>query len=133
MPKFPSEAWALELCRRLNASAAYAESARAWEGDFLLLVAPDATAPLGEGIHLDLAQGRCRSARYVADPPSVSSEFVYRGARPDWERLLRRQIDPVKSLFDGTFKLQGNLLKAMRFQRAAKEMLECATEVPLDP
>ena len=132
MPRFPSEAWAAEFQKRLNENALYARAAQAWEGDFLFLVAPDEAAPNGEGVHVDLYHGECRQARYVADPDSVRSEFTYRGRRSDWERLLRHEVDPVKAILDGSFQLKGNLLKAMRFTSAAKEMLETAAKVPPD-
>jgi putative sterol carrier protein len=130
VPSFPSTPWAEEFGRRLNASPAYARAAQAWEGDILLLVSP-ADGP-GVGVHLDLHHGSCRAARYVADASTVKAEFVYRGPAAAWQRLLRREIDPIKSILDGTFKLQGNMLKAMRFTAAAKEMLETAATIPLD-
>ena len=133
MPKFPSPEWAEAYAKEINASPAYAEAARAWEGDFLFLIRPDDRAPHGEGIHLDLANGVCRGARYVDDPSTVHPEFTYEGRREDWERLLRRELDPVRAILGGTFKLRGNLLKAARFQRAAKEMVDAATRVPSTP
>jgi putative sterol carrier protein len=132
VPKFPSEAWAEAFRVEINQSPAYAEAARAWEGDFLLLVLPDARAPKGEGIYLDLFHGTCRAARYVSDPGSVSPEYVYEGKREHWARLMRREIEPVRSLLGGTFRLRGNLLKAARFQRAAKEMVEAGIRVPTE-
>jgi putative sterol carrier protein len=130
MPKFPSAAWAEAYRARLNANPAYQEAAKAWDGDILLLVTPDGAAPQGEGVLLDLHHGECRAATFVPDASNARAEFTYRGSRENWGRMLRREIDPVRAILDGTFKLQGNLLKAMRFQRAAKEMVETATQVP---
>ncbi len=130
--KFPSEAWAQALATALNANPAYAEAAKAWEGDLLLLVLPDEQDPNGAGVHLDLAHGTCRAARYVADPRGVSSEFVYEGRRADWARLVRHELDPIKAILDGTFKVRGNLAKLLRFTRAAKELVETAANVPTD-
>jgi len=39
----------------------------------------------------------------------------------------------VKAILDGTFRIKGNLAKAMRFTRAAKELVETAASVPTDP
>jgi putative sterol carrier protein len=132
VPTFPSLEWALAFCEGLNRNPEYAEAAKAWQGDFLLKVTPDAQAPTGRGVYLDLAHGRCLKAEYVPDPSAVSAEFVYEGSRESWARLLRREIDPTKSLFDGTFRLRGNLAKAARFTRAAKTMFETAAEIPTD-
>jgi putative sterol carrier protein len=131
MPRFPSDAWASAFRERLNADAAYARAAAAWEGDVLFWVTPDATAPRGEGVHLDLAHGSCRAARWVDDAEATRAEFTYSGSREAWGRMLRREIDPVRAILDGTFRLRGNLLKAMRFTGAAKAMVEAATLVPV--
>jgi putative sterol carrier protein len=132
VPGFPSAAWAREFQVRLNENAAYAAAAAVWEGDILFLIAPDENHPEGEGIYLDLFHGRCREARFVEKPSTVNAEFVYRGTREGRPRVLRRQVDPFKALIDGTLELEGNLAKAMRFTRAAKEMVETASEIPLD-
>lgn len=131
--KFPSAEWATAYRAALNANESYREAAAAWEGDILLLVRspePDRPSP---GVHLDLAHGECRSATYYADAASVASEFVYEGSPQNWSRLLRHEIDPVKAILDGTFKIRGNLAKAMRFNRAAKELVETAATIPIDP
>ncbi len=116
--------------RALNANAAYQEAAQAWVGDILLLVRPaDANAP-APGVHLVLAHGQCSAATYHADARAVASEFVYEGTPENWQRLLRHEVDPVKAILDGTFRIKGNLAKAMRFTRAAKELVETAALVP---
>lgn len=130
--RFPSGEWAEAYRRALNASAEYREAAAAWEGDILFRVvpaAPDAPAP---GIHLALARGECTAATYHADSRSVASEFVYEGTAENWQRLLRKEIDPVKSILNGTFRMRGNLLKASRFTRAAKALVETAAQLPAD-
>ena len=129
MAGFPSQAWADRFRVALNDNRDYAEAARAWEGDLLLLVAPDAGSPKGAGVHLDLFHGECRSATYVEDGTSVAPEFVYEGSRADWARLLRGEIDPVASLLNRTFRIRGNLAKAMRFTRAASLLAQTAASV----
>ena len=127
---FPSAEWAAAFRRALNDNPAYREAAKAWVGDILLLVrpaAPDAPAP---GVHLELADGGCQNATYYPDARTVSSEFVYEGTPENWERLMRHELDPIKAILDGTFRVKGNLAKLMRFTRAAKELVETASNVP---
>ncbi len=131
--RFPSAEWASAYRDALNAEPEYADAAQAWEGDILLLVRADPAAPNGEGVHLDLFHGACRAATFVADPRTVRSEFVYEGNRADWARMIRREIDPVRSILDGTFRIRGNMAKAMRFTRAAKVLVETAGKIPTDP
>lgn len=127
---FPSAEWAAAYRTALNENVAYREAAKAWVGDILLLVRPvepDAPAP---GVHLDLANGVCNAATYYPDAREVKSEFVYEGTPESWQRLMRREVDPVRAIMDGTFKVRGNLAKLMRFTRAAKELVETASLVP---
>jgi putative sterol carrier protein len=95
-------------------------------------VLPDAQATKGPGIYLDLFHGECRDARFVADPAGVSPEFVLRATRSNWERLMRRELDPVKAFLGGTIKMSGNPAKLLRFISAAKELLDTAAGIPTD-
>ncbi len=126
---FPSAEWAAAFQKALNENAAYAEAAKAWVGDILLLVRPADPAQPAPGVLLDLANGQCRSATYQPDARSVAAEFVYEGTAENWQRLVRHEVDPVKAILDGTFKVRGNLAKLMRFTRAAKELVETASNV----
>ena len=130
---FPSAEWAAAYQRALNENAAYREAAKAWVGDILLLVVPSTPGAPAPGVHLDLADGGCRAATFHADARGVASEFVYEGSPENWARLMRHEIDPVKAILDGTFRIRGNLAKAMRFTRAAKELVETAAQVPAEP
>ena len=127
--EFPSAEWAAAYQKALNANDAYREAAQAWVGDILLLVRPAASESPAPGVLLALAHGECSSATYHPDARTVASEFVYEGTRENWDRLLRKELDPVKAILDGTFRIKGNLAKAMRFTRAAKELVETAASI----
>lgn len=128
--RFPSPEWADALARALNANEAYREAAVAWEGDLLLRVLPVAPSGAAPGVLLDLYHGTCRAARFEPDSRTTESEFVYEGTVANWTRLMAGTLDPVGALMDGTFKLRGNLAKAMRFTRAAKELVSTAAGLP---
>jgi len=131
--QFPSAEWAAEFRSVLNQNEAYREAAQAWEGDILFLVLPaDPSAP-APGVHLALAHGQCSAATFHPDARTVTSEFVYEGTSENWKKLLGGQVDPVKAILDGTFRIRGNLAKAMRFTRAAKELVETAAKIPTTP
>lgn len=132
MVLFPSQEWAEIFQLQLNANSAYAEAAAAWEGDILLLVLPDVPGGMAPGVLLDLSHGQCRTARFIPDAQTTESEFVYQGRRASWNRLLHHELDPVKAILDGTFQIKGNLAKAMRFTRAAKELVETAAGIPAE-
>ncbi|MGA8302306.1 MAG: SCP2 sterol-binding domain-containing protein [Thermoplasmata archaeon] len=128
--QFPSAEWAEAYRRALNENAAYREAANAWVGDILLRVRPADPAAPAPGVHLELAHGECQNATFHADSREILSEFVFEGTPENWANLLRHEIDPVRAIMDGTFRVQGNLAKLMRFTRAAKELVETASNVP---
>lgn len=130
--KFPSPEWAAAYQAAINSNEAYSETARGWQGEIFLVVDADSDAPLGEGILLDLHHGSCRAATFLGDAVTARSEFVYRGPRAAWRRLFRRDLDPVRSVLDVTFRLQGNLAKALRFTRATKALVETAVAIPTE-
>ena len=131
--QFPSEEWAAAFRAAINQNSEYRAAAQAWEGDILFLVrGPDPNAP-SPGVHLALSHGECSSATYHADARTVSSEFIYEGTPENWKKLLAREVDPVNAILNGTFKIKGNLAKAMRFTRAAKELVETAAKIPTGP
>jgi putative sterol carrier protein len=131
--QFPSAEWAAAFREALNENDAYREAAKAWEGDITFLVRtadPNVPAP---GIHLEFAHGQCTAATFHDDARNVSSEFVYEGTPENWQKLIRHELDPLKAVLDGTFRVRGNLAKLMRFTRAAKELVETASNVPVTP
>lgn len=130
MPAFPSTEWAALFQKALNDNPAYAQAAAAWEGDILFEVLPDPQTSGGPGIYLDLAHGTCREARFVSDPSTVNPEFVFRATRENWQKILRRDLDPMKAFLGGTIRMSGNPAKIMRFVGAAKELIETAAGVP---
>jgi len=132
MARFPSAEWARLLEEAVNANAEYAEAARAWEGDVLLRVVSADPSTAAEGIHLDLAHGRCRSAMYVPDSRESASEFVFEASASVWARLFRQELDPVRAILSNEVKLRGNLAKAMRFTRASSLLVATAATIPTE-
>lgn len=130
--RFPSAEWADAFRGALHESSEYRDAAAAWEGDILLRIVPESPDAPAPGIHLVLAHGECSAATYHPDSRSVTAEFVYEGSAENWRRLLNGELDPVKSILNGTFRMRGNLLKASRFTRAAKALVETAAKVPAD-
>ena len=131
--QFPSQEWATAFMAAINANEAYRAAAQAWQGDILFLVKGADTNAAAPGVHLALAHGQCSEATYHADARSVSSEFIYEGSPENWQKLLKGDVDPVKAILDGTFRIRGNLAKAMRFTKAAKELVETASKVSTGP
>ncbi|MCI4325612.1 MAG: SCP2 sterol-binding domain-containing protein [Thermoplasmata archaeon] len=132
MAKFPSAEWAALFHAAVNERADYAEAARAWEGDVLLRVLSDDPTGVPSGVHLDLAHGTCRSATYLADAHGEESEFAFEATGAAWQRILRREVDPVKAVLSGQVRVRGNFGKAMRFTKASTLLVEIASTIPTE-
>ena len=126
--QFGTPEWAEALKQSINASPAYRESAKTWEGDFWFIIEPEPGADR-VFMYVDLWHGECRDAR-VANEDDFSPEFRIWASRKNWQRVINREVDPIKALMTNTLKLKGNLAKVMRNVRAAQDLVLCAASVP---
>ncbi len=129
MPELFSEEWIREYIKFLNESSEYQEAARDWEGDFLFVVEPDEELERPMYVYLDLHHGKARNGYVVNDPSEVNPAFEFRGKYSNWKKLIYGEIDPIKGLVSGKFKLKGNMAKVMRYARAAKILVEVAQKI----
>lgn len=121
---FPSAEWTTALCREINSSSAYAAAAKKWEGDLVLVIEGEG------GVYLDLWHGECRGAEYLANSDARRAEFRISGAKDQWQRVLRGEIDPIQALVKRQLKLDGNLVYILKYVKAAQELVKCAALVP---
>ncbi len=129
MPWFFSDEWVKEYMRLLNESREYEEAAKDWEGDFLFVVEPDEGLKEPLYVYLDLYHGKARKGFAVEDPSKISAAFEFRGKYSNWKKLIAGEIDPIKGMVTGKFKLKGSMAKVMRYARAAKILVEIAQKV----
>ena len=129
---FATPAWAAALQDAINASVAYREAARDWEGDFWFIIEPAHGETAGELVlvYLDLWHGECRLCEVAVDEGQRAPEFRISGERKNWRRVVEREIDPIRALMTGGLKLKGNMTKVMRNVKAAQELVLCASAVP---
>lgn len=130
MPKFPSEEWASEYVEKLNSNPAYQEAGKKWEGDITFIIKQDSVLEQDSFLYLDLLHGECRNFKFTADESEIpKSEFKYIGKYSNWMRLINKEIDPIQGILTGKFKLEGSMMKIMKFTKAAKEMVSTASSV----
>jgi Putative sterol carrier protein len=130
MAKFPSEEWANEYVEKLNSSPSYQDAGKLWEGDITFVIQPDENFKETAYLYLDLYHGKCRGYRFSMNPSDLpKSEFSYMGKFGTWKRLINKEIDPIQGVLTGKFKLDGPMMKIMRFTKAAKEMVNTASQV----
>ena len=133
---FASPAWVAALKEAINTSSSYRESAKNWEGDFWFVVEPEHADASAEGertlIYLDLWHGECRAARLAANEAEHAPEFRISGTARNWQRVVSKEIDPIRALMTNSLKLKGNLAKVMRNVRAAQDLVMCAASIPTE-
>jgi putative sterol carrier protein len=131
MAQFATQAWLDAFRTAINASAAYRESAKLWEGDFYFVVEadPDDATTQPALMYLDLWHGECRNAQLVAHDADKSPEFRISGSAVKWRKLIEQRTDPIKALMTNMLRIKGNMAKVVRNVRAAQDLVQCAYQV----
>ena len=130
--KFPSDEWIKELSSQLNASQSYEKSAKDWEGDFVFVVEPDDAYDDTAYLFLSLFHGKSPGAMVVASEDEREAEFVIHAPFSTWRQVIEGKLDPIQGMMTRRLKLQGNMMKVMRYPKAAKEIVDCCALVPTD-
>ncbi len=126
---FPSDAWIKAMMLDLNASDAYLEAAKNWEGDFFFVVEPGGSLDKTVTLYMDLFHGKCRDAFEVNDSQAVKPAFRLSGPVATWKKVMTKKLDPMQAMMTGQLKLTGNMSTVMRNVRAAKELVESCTRL----
>jgi putative sterol carrier protein len=130
--KFPTDEWINVLSDQLNASESYQRSAKDWEGDFIFVVEPDDTYPETAYLYLQLYHGSSPGAA-MADPDHLpETEFTINAPFSTWRKVIEGKLDPIQGMMTGQLKLKGNLMKIMRYPKAAQEIVACCAKIPTD-
>ncbi|MER3601730.1 MAG: sterol carrier protein [Nitrososphaerota archaeon] len=132
MAKFPSQEWADLYMKAINSNPAYEQAARDWEGDFLFVITPDERFKGEAVLYLDLYHGKCRQARLLASRAERGAAFTLEGPFSSWLDLLQGRLDPIQAVISGRLRLQGDMMKVMRYIQAATELVRTAQRVPTE-
>jgi len=130
--RFPSDAWIAELSRRLNESPSYESSAKNWEGDFVFVVEPDEAYAETAYLFLGLLHGKSTGGALLSSPDERPAEYRIRAPFSVWRRVIEGELDPIQGMMMRKLKLDGNLMKIMRYPKAAKEIVCCCADVPTE-
>ncbi|HET91028.1 MAG TPA: sterol carrier protein [Chloroflexi bacterium] len=130
--QFPSDEWIKELSRQLNESEAYEKSARDWEGDFVFVVEPDDEYDRSAYLFLGLYHGKSPAAQALESEDEREAEFVMRAPFTNWRKVIEGKLDPIQGMMTKKLRVQGNMMKVMRYPKAAKEIVTCCALVPTD-
>ncbi len=134
--KFGTQEWATAYCKAINENENYKDAAGpngfppdGWEGDFLFIVEPSGNLDHEIRMFVGLYHGECTGARILAEGEEVETEYVYSGPYDAWVAVLKKELDPIRGLLAGKFKLQGDMAKVLKATRAAQELVVSTTTI----
>ncbi len=130
--KFPSDEWIKELANQLNASQAYERAAKDWEGDFIFVVEPDEAYNETAYLFLGLYHGKCTGAAMISSEGEREAEFILRAPYTNWRNVIEGKLDPIQGMMTRKLQVKGNMMKIMRYPKAAKEIVACCALVPTE-
>ena len=130
--RFPSDEWMKELARQLNANQAYERSAKDWEGDFVFVVEPDQSYPQTTYLFLGLYHGKATDGAVVSSESERPAQFVIRAPFSTWRQVIEGRLDPIQGMMTRRLRLQGDMMKIMRYPKAAKEIVTSCALVPTE-
>jgi len=127
--KFPSDEWVKELSRQLNDSESYEKSARDWEGDFIFVVEPDEVYDDTAYLFISLLHGKSPDAAMIASENEREAAFILRAPFSNWRKVIEGKLEPIQGMMTRKLKLTGNLMKVMRYPKAAMEIIACCARI----
>jgi putative sterol carrier protein len=127
--KFGSSEWTQALHNELNASQAYEDAAKNWEGDFYFIVEPDGSVTETTYMYMDLWHGKSREAKLVLDPKEKNPAFIMSGKYGKWKQVVLAKLDPIQALMTGQLRLKGDMKMVMKNVKAAQEIVRACTRI----
>jgi len=129
MAAFASTEWLQAFHEAINASKAYEDAAKTWEGDFYFIVEPESSQTKPVYMYVDLWHGKSRRVFIAKSESEMQPEFVISAPTNVWKKVVEKRLDPIQGLITRQLKLKGNLAKIMRAVKAAQELVNCTTKV----
>jgi putative sterol carrier protein len=126
---FPSPEWLQALYDKLNSDERYAQIAKTWEGDMIVVIVPN--GPLNEKqlYYLDLWHGTCRKTEILKEMPSVMPKFVLTATYDNISRIMKGELDPMQAMLTRKLQVHGSMAYMMRNVPTVLDFVRCAREV----
>jgi putative sterol carrier protein len=127
-----SEEWSEACCRQLNERGRYRDLGRGWRSPVALLMRRDPRLGIerDRAVYLDLAEGRCNTARVASETDLERADYVLAADAAQWRRMLEGALDPITAVMFGKLKLErGSMASLIPHAPVARELIEAAREV----
>jgi putative sterol carrier protein len=132
VPIFPSPEWLNSVKDKLNSDERYAQVARNWEGDLLLLVEPHGNLKEEVNIYFDLWHGKCKKVVYGGHLEDFSPSFTLRSSYDNFVSILQGKLDPTTAMLTNKLHVKGNMGYMMRNIPTVIDFVRCARETTKD-
>jgi len=131
---FPSDAWASAYQNAVNQNPLYKSAGKDWtHGKVALVVKADPSIDIEQdmAVLLDVNAGSCNAASYqTGEQARADAAFAVEGPYDNWKQLIVENLDPIKALMQGRFKLtKGHLPTLIRYVESSKQLLASAQNV----
>ncbi|MEW6403585.1 MAG: SCP2 sterol-binding domain-containing protein [Chloroflexota bacterium] len=126
---FPSEEWLRGLETKLNSDEHYADIAKNWEGDVVIVIEPSGNLNRETAFYLDLWHGQCRKAEFQPDLASHSPVFTLTANYDNVKDIMTGKLNPMTAMMTMKLKVKGNLGYMMRNVPTVLDFVRCAQEV----
>jgi putative sterol carrier protein len=111
MIHFPSDEWIKIFKEELNKNTTYEELKK--ETVF----------------YIDLWHGKCRDAYLVEG--EKTAKFVFKGPYSNWKKVIQQELDPIRGLIRGLFTVDGDSRVILDQAKAAQELVNTASKIPV--
>ena len=126
---FPSLEWLNELDAKLNTDTRYAEIAKKWEGDMIIVVEPEGNLKEKKIYYLDLWHGKCRGVAELKDVSEKKAAFVLTATYENIKRIMTSKLDPMQAMLTRKLSVQGSMAVMMRSVPTVLDFVRCAREI----
>jgi len=129
---FPSEEWLKGLEEKINSDEKYANIAKNWEGDLIILIEPEGNLKEQLRVYLDLWHGSCRKVDYNPSAETYPNPtFILSADYKNITAIMSGKLNPMTAMMTSKLKVKGNMGYMMRnvptvldFVRVAQEATE---------
>ncbi len=131
--KFGTVEWAERLRQEINSSSEYRNVAADWgvgfNGNVLLVFAPDAGLPEARQLLVRLQGGSCRGVEFVEGPGHADAGFILRAPFSLWREILDRKTVAATAILTGKMRIEGDTMTLLKFLAAHRALIHCTASL----
>jgi putative sterol carrier protein len=131
-PEFPSLEWMQVLQNHINTDAHYADVAKNWEGDVLIIVDPQGKVTNQTNFYFGLWHGKCTHVEMDVDLATSKPAFTLRAPYENYLAILTGKLDPMAAMMTNKLHVKGSMAYMMRNVPTVLEFVRCAKDITGD-